>query len=75
MHDAERQSAERFRRLIGEGHATPALLRKALSRLAPGADDAWLDFVLELEPALEDGPELPRGCVPYLPCATRALLQ
>ena len=36
--------------------------------------DAWLDGLLGLEEVPEDGPELPRGCVPYLPCSLQAVL-
>ena len=37
--------------------------------------DAWLDLVLGLGEMPADGPELPRGCVPYLPCSVDALLR
>lgn len=37
--------------------------------------DAWLDRVLGLDGLPEDGPELPEGCVPYLPCPVGDLLQ
>jgi hypothetical protein len=40
------------------------------------ARDGWLDAVLGLEDSLvADGPELPAGCVPYLPCSVDALLR
>lgn len=39
------------------------------------ARDAWLDLVLGLDELPADGPELPRGCVPYLPCPVDALLR
>ena len=42
----------------------------------PRADrDAWLDAVLGLGEIPADGPELPRDCVPYLPCSVDALLR
>ena len=41
----------------------------------PNARDAWLDLVLGLAELPADGPELPRGCVPYLPCPVDALLR
>src|SRR5262249_14469068 len=34
-----------------------------------------LDLVLGLNEIPADGPELPRGCVPYLPCPVDALLR
>ncbi len=37
--------------------------------------DAWLDRVLGMGGVPEDGPELPRGCVPYLPCPVDAVLR
>ncbi len=37
--------------------------------------DAWLDVVLGPDEICEDGAALPRGCVPYLPCAVDALLR
>jgi SAM-dependent methyltransferase len=41
----------------------------------PPARDAWVDLVLGLDAIPDDGPELPRGCVPYLPCPVDALLR
>jgi protein-L-isoaspartate O-methyltransferase len=72
---AHRETAERFHRLIADGRCTPARLREALARVPPRERDAWIDAVFRLEPPLDDGPELPRGCVPYLPCSVAALLQ
>jgi SAM-dependent methyltransferase len=37
--------------------------------------DAWLDVVLGPDELCDDGAALPRGCVPYLPCAVDALLR
>ena len=36
--------------------------------------DGWLDLVLGSSEPHEDGPALPRGCVPYLPCPVDTLL-
>jgi SAM-dependent methyltransferase len=41
----------------------------------PERRDDWLDLVLGIEEVLDDGPALPRGCVPYLPCSVSALLR
>jgi len=49
--------------------------RRALLSVPAGEQDAWLDLALGIEGVLEDGPELPRGCVPYLPCSVSALLR
>jgi hypothetical protein len=48
--------------------------RCALLAVPAAQRDAWLDLVLGIEGVPEDGPELPRGCVPYLPCPVSALL-
>jgi hypothetical protein len=37
--------------------------------------DAWLDLVFGIDGVAEDGPALPRGCVPYLPCPLNVLLR
>lgn len=42
----------------------------------PASDrDDWLDQVFGLEAPPNDGPELPRGCVPYLPSPVDTLLR
>ncbi len=41
----------------------------------PCERDAWVDRVLGLEAVPDDGPELPLGGVPYLPCPIDALLR
>ena len=46
-----------------------------LAGVPPVARDAWVDLALGLEAIAEDGPDLPRGCVPYLPCSVDALLR
>jgi protein-L-isoaspartate O-methyltransferase len=71
---ADLESAQRLQRLIAEGASTPAVVRAALLQIAPRDRDAWLDLVFQLEPPTEDGPELPRGAVPYLPCPVEAVL-
>lgn len=51
----------------------PDAFRAALA--AASAPDAWLDALLGVDPLVEDGPDLPRGCVPYLPAPVDALLR
>ena len=53
----------------------PALFRVELTRIPPVARDAWVDQVFGLGAPPEDGPQLPVGCVPYLPCSVDALLR
>jgi SAM-dependent methyltransferase len=75
MDARHRGSAERARRSIEDGHHDRLAFREALRRVPPSARDAWLDLVLGLGELPEDGGELPRGCVPYLPCSVDALIQ
>jgi SAM-dependent methyltransferase len=72
---AHRRSADRIRAGLSSAAATPARFRAALTRVPPSERDAWLDRILALEGIPADGPELPRGCVPYLPCPVDALLR
>jgi hypothetical protein len=51
------------------------VFRAALLSVPPNARDAWLDLVLGLTELPVDGPELPRGCVPYVPCSVDVLLR
>jgi SAM-dependent methyltransferase len=55
--------------------AHPAPFRAALLGVPPQGRDAWLDVVLGLDALPDDGPALPRGCVPYIPCTVDALLR
>ena len=63
------------RSLSERGLRDPATFRAALSNVPPSARDVWLDRVLGLGELPEDEPELPRGCVPYLPCSVEVLLR
>lgn len=72
---AHRESAERIRSLLSSAPPAPAELRAALMRIPPADRDAWLDVVLGLDSLPDDGPALPRGCVPYLPCGVDVLLR
>ena len=65
----------RYRLQIGCGRRDPSAFRAALLGVPPADRDAWLDRVLGLDDVPEDGPELPKGCVPYLPCPVDALLR
>ena len=61
--------------LITRDLTDPSLFRAALLRVPPTERDAWLDSVLDLGDLPADGPDLPRGCVPYLPAPVDALLR
>lgn len=58
-----------------EASAARAALRSTLDALPADARDAWVDDLLGLDVPDDDGADLPRGCVPYLPCAVHLLLQ
>jgi len=45
-----------------------------LLRVPHAARDAWVDEAFGLGELSHDGPDLPRGCVPYLPCPVDTLL-
>jgi SAM-dependent methyltransferase len=70
-----RDGVEQLWSLIAAAPRDPSAFRAALARIAPNARDACVDRALGLGPIPDDGPELPRGCVPYLPCPVDALLR
>ncbi len=73
--DSCRASAETVRSRIARGLHDPADFVATLLRVPATDRDAWLDTVLGLDEIPDDGPELPRGCVPYIPCPVDALLR
>ncbi len=75
MDEEHRENAERVRSLIVRGQQDPSAFRAALLGVPPTERDAWLDLVLGLGELPDDGPELPRDCVPYLPCSVDALVR
>lgn len=75
MDECHAQSAEQVRQRIERGAHDRLAFRAALLAVPPGARDPWLDHVLGLGQPPDDGPELPRGCVPYLPCGVDVLIE
>jgi SAM-dependent methyltransferase len=75
VEETHRESAERIRSRIERALHDPLEFRAVLLSVPPNERDAWLDRVLGLRDVQDDGPELPRGCVPYLPCSVDALLR
>jgi SAM-dependent methyltransferase len=75
MNECHVRSAEQVRQRIEAGAHDRLAFRAALLAVPPDARDAWLDRVLGLCAPPDDGPELPRGCVPYLPCGVDALIE
>jgi SAM-dependent methyltransferase len=70
-----RESADRVRSSIMQGICGPAQFRAALMDVPFVDREVWVDAVFGLDELPEDGPELPSGCVPYLPCAVDVLLR
>jgi hypothetical protein len=68
-------SAEAARRAIERGRHDPAAFRAALMGVPARDRDAWVDLVLGLDDVPPDGPALPSGGVPYLPCSVEVLLR
>lgn len=65
-----------MRQLLSEGAPGAAgALRAALEGLPGHGRDAWLDRVFDIDSLAADGRELPRGCVPYIPCPVGLLLR
>jgi SAM-dependent methyltransferase len=75
MEAAYRHGAEQMRAQLASSSVTPAGFHAALTRVPPEHRDAWVDEAFGLEAIADDGPALPRGCVPYLPCPVDALLR
>ncbi len=68
-------SAAWIRSLLANAPATPAVFRATLMSVPASDRDAWFDLVLGVGDIPDDGPELPPGCVPYLPCSVDAILR
>jgi len=74
MDECHARSADEFRRRIASGSHDRLAFRDALLAVPRDARDGWLDRVLDVGAVPDDGPDLPRGCVPYLPCGVDALI-
>jgi SAM-dependent methyltransferase len=64
-----------MRALLEGGRLAAGAFRAALLDVHLMDRDAWTDLALGLGPPPDDGPELPRGCVPYLPCRVDTLVR
>jgi len=70
-----RAAAELIRaRLLANECPSPERFRSSLSRVPTQDHDAWLDLLMDVEAVPADGLDLPRGCVPYLPCPVSGIL-
>lgn len=52
---------------------SPAVAQDALRALPPDDRDEWLDLLWDTPELFDDDPDLPRGCVPYLPCPVTSI--
>lgn len=75
MDHRHRESADRICSRIEHEQHDPDAFRAALLEVEPTERDAWLDRVLGLRELPDDGPDLPRDCVPYFPCSVDAMLR
>jgi SAM-dependent methyltransferase len=75
VHDTHGQSAALMRAQLLSGDVSPRAFRAALTSVPEAERDAWVDRVLGIDAVADDGPDLPLGCAPYLPCAVDALLR
>jgi SAM-dependent methyltransferase len=75
MEDALRANADALRSRVARAQVSPAAFRAALEGVPPDERDAWLDRVFDLDALPDDGPDLPRGGVPYLPSSVDVLLR
>lgn len=69
------RTAGEARRAIAGGRHDRAAFRATLLSIPERERDAWVDLVLGLDEVLLDGPALPPGGVPYLPCSVNVLLR
>jgi len=66
----------RIRQLLIAGDPRASeLLRRSLHALPPRDRDAWLDALLGVDACIPDEPSLPRGSVPYYPCAADVIMR
>ncbi len=75
VNERYRGTAAEARAAVQEGLHVPGVFRAALLDVPPAHRDAWFDMVMGLGELHDDGPELPRDCVPYLPCSVDTLLR
>jgi SAM-dependent methyltransferase len=70
-----RSAAARLHADLSQGRVTPATFGAALAEIAPRDRDPWLDLLWNIEELPQDEPDLPQGCVPYLPCPVASVLE
>jgi SAM-dependent methyltransferase len=66
---------EEMRWSLSKRQAKQGAFRAALTGMPESERDHWVNQVFGLDELPQDGPELPRGCVPYLPSSVSTLLR
>lgn len=74
MRSSFRNVAARLRSELRRDGVTPATFDAALSEVPPQDREEWLDLIWDIDEVPADDADLPRGCVPYLPCAVATVL-
>ncbi len=75
MREAVQDAAKALRRTLVREGPVPARFGAALAAIPPEDRDAWFDLVWDVDELPRDDPDLPRGCVPYLPCPIATVLE
>lgn len=75
MQSSFRNRALHFRSEVVAGRVTPATFTAALEEVPPQDRDEWLNVLWDIDEIPSDDPDLPRGCVPYLPCEVATVLE
>lgn len=76
MRVPSRAAADLLRARLGpDAPPPPEQVRSALGRIPEDERDRWVDALLDIDAIAEDDPDLPRGCVPYLPCPASTVLE
>ncbi len=75
LEERHRESVRRIREQIARAQHDPSRVREALAAVPSAARDEWVDAVLGVQGVPDDGPDLPRGCVPYFPCGVDPLVR
>jgi SAM-dependent methyltransferase len=69
-----RSAAVRLRSDLLSDRVTPEAFAAALAQISPSDREQWLDTLWDIDDIPPDDPDLPRGSVPYLPCAVATVL-
>jgi SAM-dependent methyltransferase len=70
-----RDAALRLRSELIADRVTPVSFGAALEEIPPQHRDEWLNVLWGVDELPSDDPNLPRGCVPYLPCEAATVLE